>query len=240
MSAPPASAEATATTNVFAGFGIVGQLAADAAANISRAAEKVQSDLNQNGAITILQSKASALVVDVHDHIDEYCKTQTGESLDTHTAALTKKFTDLGSDGSAALIVGTVNKYVTVGETARVQLLGMIASAGPQLKQHGPTILAALKSNTGILKSITGQLVTELPNVPEHLGTILGHIVKADIVPKEAVEKLLDTLKALHLADDSGKINPAVIVSTFSTIATFFTGAIGGTIVTAVAAAVVK
>ena len=132
-------------------------------------------------------------------------------------------------DGSAALVLGVINQYVTAGEESRRKLLKFVEDCGPLLKTHGPVIAEALEKNCQILKNITGSILKEIPDSPQKLGEVLGNIVKADIIPKETVERILDTMKKLHLADEKG-IKPELVLTTFTTIATVLTGTIGGTI----------
>ena len=132
--------------------------------------QQIMSSASQIGSQIAEQS--GTLAVDVHRSLDEFCSANTGLSLTEHGEALasnckilTRKFTDLGSDGSSALVCGVVNSFVTAGEETQKQLTEFITVAAPHLQAHGPAIVAALESNCGVLKNITGDVVKAIPKV---------------------------------------------------------------------------
>jgi hypothetical protein len=142
------------------------------------------------------------LAVEVHNNLDTFCKDNTGESLAGHQEALvsnceslTKKFTDLGSEGSSALVLGVVNQFVTAGEQSQKQLTELLEFAAPHLQAHGPAIATALEANCGTLKNVTGNLVSAIPKSPEYLGTVLGTICKTNIISKDHMDKVLGSMK---------------------------------------------
>ena len=59
-------------------------------------------------------------------------------------------------------------------------------------------------------------------------------------MPKEHVEKVLDSMKTLNLADAKGQLRKDEIIKTYATISTFFASSIGKAILSAAAGAAVK
>ena len=64
-------------------------------------------------------------------------------------------------------------------------------------------------------------------------------MVNKKIVPKEAVEEVLDKMKTLHLADDKG-LKKEEVLSLFTKIASFMAGPIGGAVAGSLAETIAK
>ena len=64
-------------------------------------------------------------------------------------------------------------------------------------------------------------------------------MVNNKIVPKEAVDEVLDKMKTLHLADDKG-LKKEEIISLFTKITCFMAGPIGGAVAGSLAKTIAK
>lgn len=231
-----------------------GQIIADQAKVIGEASDSLTKEwtglsLDEHGQIiaataseigSTIASNTGAMAVEVHSSLNKFCEENTGATMESHGEGLmrsieetTSTFIAQGAEGATALTEGTVNAFVTAGPEAQRQLTQMLEVAAPHLEKHGPVIAKALE-NVPVIKSANA-IAKAIPQSPEYIGDVLATLSKTNVIGKADVTKILDSAKALNLADATGKLKQDEIIKTYSNISSFFTSSLGKAVLSAAA-----
>ena len=182
--------ETTTSSSVFSGFDF-SKLNSDIIQSATSLNDQINKDIEQlsltttgkslseNAAILADQAKECGdklnknfdlLAKDVHSNLDEFTKTQTGESLASHQESITKMFVNLGNEGSTALGIGILDQSISASQESLQKLIALLEYSAPQLSSVGPSIISALSLNDAILKKITQMLVSNDSKVKSYFS----------------------------------------------------------------------